>query len=183
MLQIRYNYAMTYTTIHIVRFIILSVIIFVSFLIFSIPKTNAYFTTGQEAVALDNHSALFLIEYSFGMGKRNVHLPVLATNTTTKTANAVSYIIIDETGKKIDGKMSGIVFSDALLSNTGMYVTPKGASKKFTLAVVFTPQIYVARKEYRLQVTHLPFNFDGSQQLQLNPSELKYYTTKLISLD
>ena len=75
-----------------------------------------------------------------------------------------------------------MVLSTAKLNAEKMYVTQKNIGKKFTLAVFFTPEPYELEKKYRLQVNHLPFYFDGAQQLQLNPSELVYYTTKYISL-
>ncbi len=155
---------------------------FILFFLFATP-THAYFTTAQSAEKLDGQSAFFSIEYAFGMKKREVYMPVFAHNQSAPVSeSAVSYAILDEDGKEIAGKMTAIVFSKATLTKEAMYVTKKGTSNTFTLAVVFTPETYDAEKTYRLQVTHLPFNFDGTQQLQLNPSELQYYTTKPISL-
>lgn len=180
---------MTYATIHAVRFIILFAILSVSFIFLSIPEsTRAYFTTNQVEISLDNGtSALFLIEYAFGAGKRDVHMPIFAKSGSEAWRDAVSYQVLDENGTAVNGKVSGIVLSGTPMRD-GMYVVPKGTGKKFTLAVVFTPQEQVStegteEKQYRLQVTYLPFSFDGIQALQLNPSELKYYTTKLISLN
>ncbi len=173
---------MTYATIHFIRFIILGCIIAVSFFVFSGGNAQAYFTTSQSATAIDIHSALFTIDYSFGTEKHALHLPLMAHMGTEKSNTAVSYVILDEDGVVVPGKVAGFVFSSALLGKDSMYTVPKSVAEKFTLIAVFTPTTVVEGKEYRLQVTHLPFNFDGSQQLQLNPSELQYYTTKLISL-
>ncbi len=173
---------MTYTTIHLIRFIILSSILLVSFLVFTAPQAHAYFTTNQEATALDNNALLFNIEYTFGHERHALHMPVFARTGVEKTNNAVSYAILDENNNEVAGKAMGIVFSDAKLTRNGTYMVSKDTTKKFTLAVVFVPTNPIDGKQYRMQVTHLPFNFDGTQELQLNPSELQYYTTKLLTL-
>lgn len=175
---------MTYTIIHTLKSIAFITFFLLLFFIFITSETSAYFTTNQKAVALKNHTGLFLIEYSFGMKKYEVHMPILTENTTTTSDTRVSYQIIDEKGAVVTtGTSTGMVLSNTPLSSKEpQYVTPKGESKKFTLAVFFTPEPASANKKYRLQVTHLPFNFSGTQQLQLNPSELKYYTTKEIFL-
>lgn len=175
---------MTYTIKHTLKPTALITFFLLSFFLFTTSETNAYFTTNQKAVTLKNNTGLFLIEYSFGMGKHEVHMPILAENTTTTSNTRVSYQIIDDEDIVVStGTTAGLVLSNApLASDTAQYVTPKGESKKFTLAVFFTPEQANANKKYRLQVTHLPFNFNGTQQLQLNPSELKYYTTKPLQL-
>ena len=171
---------MTYATIHFIRFVILTAIILVSFILFT-PTTHAYFTTKQEAIALDNHSALFMIDYSFGVEKHELHLPFKTNTGTDKISSELSYTILDENNTSVLGKAVGLVLSPALLNTEGMYTVPKNTAKKFSLFVVFIPKIPVEGMQYRLQVTHLPFDFDGTQQLELNPSELKYYTTELTS--
>ncbi len=151
-------------------------------LAFLATPTHAYFTTAQSAEALTG-GALFTIDYSFGMAKHDVYLPFHAHNqSVAPSADAVSYSILDEDGVVVAGKVSAIVLSNATLGTDGMYKAKKGGAKKFTLVVVFIPETKDTEKTYRLQVTNLPFNFDGTQQLQLNPSELKYYTTKSITL-
>lgn len=151
-------------------------------LTFLATPTHAYFTTAQSAETLTG-GALFTIDYSFGMAKHDVYLPFHAHNQSiVPSTDAVSYSILDEDGAVVAGKVSAIVLSNATLGTDGMYKAAKGAAKKFTLAVVFIPETKDAEKTYRLQVTNLPFNFDGTQQLQLNPSELTYYTTKSIGI-
>lgn len=108
-------------------------------------------------------------------------MPLLAQNGGEKSNAAVSYEILDEDGEKAAGNAFGIVLSTADIGEKGQYVTEKGMGRKFVLAVFFTPTVRDA-DEYRMQVTHLPFSFNGTQELQLNPSELKYYTTGLLPL-
>jgi hypothetical protein len=172
---------MTYATIHLARFIIITLILFVSFVAFVSPS-HAYFTTKQETIALPSHSGLFLIDYDFGVKKSDVRLPVSAVHTSSSSRNAVSYTILDQNNTAVEGTVAGFVYSKAKLQKNGMYFIPKNQAQRLTLAVVFTPKVVDANKQYRLQVNYLPFTFNGTQELQLNPSELKYYTTKLISL-
>ena len=145
------------------------------------PSTaNAYFTTGQRAESFGNGTMLFLIDYAFGHSKRDIVMPVAARNTAARSNDAVSYGIFDAEGNRVPGTAYGVVLSGAPYKDA-LYVIPKGQSQKMTLVVFFTPDVPSADETYRLQVTHLPFNFDGTQQLQLNDSELRYYTTKFIS--
>lgn len=167
---------MTYTTIHSFRFFILAILLSASFFSTN-TQADAYFTTHQEVVPLKNGSALFLIDYAFGMEKRDVYLPVFARNTASTSNNFVSYSILDGHNTEAKGTINGIVLSDTPIKDS-MYITPKGHQKNFRLAVLFTPLTATPQETYRLQVNYLPFNFDGTQQLQLNPSELQYYTTK-----
>ncbi len=138
--------------------------------------SEAYFTTNQEAVRLDQNSILFTIDYQFGHKKHTMTLPVLAEPHSITPPTAVSYQIVDENGDVAGGKSTGIVFSSARLNNSGLYEVTRGTLNDFSLNVIFTPAEYDMNKKYTLNVTHLPFMFDGVQQLQLNPSELKYYT-------
>ena len=171
-----------YTRTHTISLIRVGLMATLVALFFVAVPTHAYFTTGQNAEALTG-GALFTIDYSFGMEKHDVYLPFTAHNQSVAlNTNAVSYAILDEDGAVVKGKVSAIVLSNATLGTDHMYKVAKGSAKKFTLVVVFIPEAPNAEKTYRLQVTNLPFNFDGTQQLQLNPSELKYYTTKSIKI-
>jgi len=173
---------MTYATIHFVRFIILIAVISISFFTFAIPRTHAYFTTNQDARLLDNHTGLFTIDYVFGVRSHTIDMPVLAQNSLETSPNKVSYVILDDNDRVVPGKATALVFSTAELQRSGIYTVSKNEAKKFTLAVLFRPDTIESGMRYRLQVTHLPFMFDGTKQLQLNPSELIYYTTKGIGL-
>ncbi len=145
--------------------------------------THAYFTTAQSAFSLGNGSGLFLIDYKFGMEKREVYMPISAVMSQTVTSStSVSYIILDSEGNEVAGKASAIVLSSTSITDDLIYKISKTQVGKFTLMVVFTPTEKKVGETYRLLVTYLPFNFDRAQQLQLNPSELKYYTTKPITL-
>ncbi|MCR4285290.1 MAG: hypothetical protein NUW00_00170 [Candidatus Kaiserbacteria bacterium] len=150
----------------------------------AIPSiSSAYFTTAQSEMKLGDKSALFLIDFSFGVATHEVQIPITATQSSeTPTSNVVAYTIFDEDGNTAIGTASAIVLSKAKINSKGKYHVAKGLSQNFTLAVIFTPTVVTKVNEYRLQVTHLPFIFDGTQELQLNPSELQYYTTDLLKI-
>lgn len=159
--------------------------IFLLLIIFlAVPNiSNAYFTTAQSEMKLGDGSALFLIDFSFGTMKYDVQIPITATQSLgAPTHNAVAYTIFDEDGDTAIGTASAIVLSKAKINKEGKYHVAKGVSQNFTLAVIFTPTVVTKVNEYRLQVTHLPFTFNETQELQLNPSELKYYTTDLLEI-
>lgn len=167
---------------HTISFVRIGLIGALLAIVFMGAPTHAYFTTAQSAEALAG-GVLFTIDYSFGMEKHDVYLPFFAHNQSfAPSTSTVSYTILDENDNEVKGKVSAVVLSNATLGANGMYKAKKGSAKKFTLAVVLIPEASNPEKTYRLQVTNLPFNFDKSQQLQLNPSELKYYTTKSIAL-
>jgi asparagine N-glycosylation enzyme membrane subunit Stt3 len=157
----------------------------ISLLIFSYTlatPSHAYFKTAQQEVRLQDGTGLFLIEYAFGMEKREVTLPIFAQTAPNVSNTLVSYEILDNEGETAQGTSFGIVLSDTSITEDGMYKVEKGTSKRLTLAVFFTPETKNTGTKYRLHVTHLPFQFDGTQELQLNPSELKHYQTELLSL-
>lgn len=158
-----------------------TILIVATIILFTPLNTNAYFTTAQNQIDLGNGTGLFLIEYKFGMKKYDVHIPVTAM-TNVKQNDVVSYEMLNKNGDVAMGESVGIVLSDATINENGIYVVPKGTSATFTLVVFFTPEKSEDLNRYKLQVTNLPFQFDGTQQLQLNPSELKYYITRSLKL-
>lgn len=144
--------------------------------------TQAYFTTGQRVIKLNDSSALFLIDFVFGHEKHEVHIPLAAHNGTGTSPYSLSYSVLDKSGEIAEGTAAGIVLSEAPLQTSGMYIVPKNMAKKFTLAVFYKNVAAEQKQRYHLQVNHLPFMFDGSQQLQLNPSELESYRTESTGL-
>ncbi len=159
------------------RFIYIFISLFVFVLVLYTPHVHAYVTTSQSEINLDKHAKLFLVTYKLGHESHTVHTPILAKNLPSTSTQALSYEIRDTQGKIIPGKAEGIVLSKSTTKDTH-YVIPKGTTRSLSLAVVFTPEDPTIDTKYHLFVTHLPFSFDGATQLQLNPSELKYYTTK-----
>lgn len=158
-------------------------ILVVGLLFFAAPMlASAYFTTSQQAIDLGNGTGLFLIQYKFGHSDHTIDLPLFAERGDAAKNSVVSYEVYDGDNAVAPGTAVGIVLSDASLIETGFYRTPKGVSHSFTLVVFFRPDENISLGKYNLQVTHLPFVFDGAQQLQLNPSELQYYKTDRLKL-
>lgn len=147
---------------------------------FFVPTpTLAYTTTGTVGFTHNNKTLFNAISFSFGHEKHAVHIPITA-RTDAKSRDALTYEILDADGGAAAGTPLGIVLSNAKVKG-GEYVIPKGKSASFTLLTFFTPTS-TSTEAYRTQVTNLPFTFDGKQELQLNPSELQYYTTKPVTL-
>lgn len=158
---------------------ILIVSLFICGLSFSPSLSHAYKTTAQSATKIEKNVYLFTVDYTFGMEKREVLLPTRTNREKATSTQSIAYEIVDEAGKKVAGTATGIVLSDAQLTKKGFYKTKKGKANAFRLAVTFIPAGTIERS-MRLMVNHLPFNFDGKQELMLNSSELKYYKTPVI---
>lgn len=150
--------------------------------ILSTQGAAAYFTTDQNAFTVDNTTAVFTIDFSFGHASHDITIPVSAQpmSLVENKTSTLGYTITATDGKPAQGRMMGIVLSDAQVSN-GFYKIKKGESAAFTLLVLFVPDTKEART-YAASVSQLPFTFDGKQNLYLHPSELKYYTTPELSL-
>jgi hypothetical protein len=143
--------------------------------------SHAYFTTNQEAFTVNGSVGVFVIDFSFGHERHEVHIPVSAKRDSVHTPAAMAYDVVDANGVSGRGSSVGIVLSDAKIKN-GEYVVPKGVSESFRLLVLYTKGASDTETAFRTQVTHLPFSFNGTTNLQLNPSELQYYTTKLVPM-
>ncbi len=155
----------------------------------SASQTEAYFTTNQTATKINETTALFSIEYAFGLEKRDIYMPVYAERGLlhASTAQKVGYSLHKD-GKKItlQGTTIGMAVSKAPIVN-GMYKLEKGKAQKMTLYVILTTSSTTPEMDYTLQVDKLPFYVDiGKKDLQtqgLNPSELQYYITKQVGLN
>ncbi len=148
-----------------------------------VTPANAYFTTNQESFTVDGKTNVYTINFEFGHAKHDIYIPVHANNSYDAKTDALSYALHDADGKTLARNTVAIVLSNAPTKD-GMYVVKKGTKRSFTLLVIETPTPGVtgAQRDTKLQVTHLPFNFDGKQQLQLNPSELTYYVTNGVDI-
>lgn len=143
---------------------------------------QAYETTNQSAFTVDGHLGVFLIQYSFGHGSYSLHMPLISEHTALKKNEVLSYEIYDDSeGEPAKGTATAIILSPAKVTD-GEYVVPKGFKLPFTFLVFFTPSEDNLGDTYRLQVKHLPFSFNGTQNQMLNQSELERYTTEPLTL-
>lgn len=136
---------------------------------------EAYLTTNQETLRVGN-ATLFLIDYAFGTKAHDLTMPMAAQEGTERKDGTLMYEVRSNTGNRAEGQSYGVILSDAETTNDGLYRVPKGTRETFRLAVLFIPKKF--DEKYDLYVTQLPFAFENKQQLQLNPSELQYYTTR-----
>lgn len=151
--------------------------------------THAYYTTGQTAVKLDDHNALFIIEYTFSNLTNDLYMPTVSKRASASVSidEKVAYTLTNkDKSVQTEGTALGAVLSGAPIVN-GMYKIDKGTAHKLWLAVVVTTPDSSKETNYALQVTQLPYYLDegknGLLPLHLNPSELQYYVTKGITLN
>ena len=150
---------------------------------------DAYFTTSQTAVPLNERAAMFLIEYSFGLPDHDLYMPVIAQRGLEweSTQKKLGYTFAEnESHVHEHGTAAALVVSDAPIVN-GMYKIEKGTAKTMTLLAFLITNPQQHEEDYALQVTRLPYYVDKGagelEALQLNPSELQYYVTKEIELN
>lgn len=141
----------------------------------------AYFTTKQEAFTVNQKYAVFLIDFSFGHADHSITIPLLASTTETRATTSLSYQVLNSTESVAQGAVTGIVIGDVPLAH-GVYMVPKGKAGHFTLLAVYTKSPIEPSGAFHMSVSGLPFTFDGTQELQLNPSELQYYRTPSVPL-
>ncbi len=145
-------------------------------------SADAYLTTSQNAFTVDNRSAIFTIDFTFGHETRDIFIPLPALlNGEGTNPNALGFAVLDEDGKSVPSTAAGIVLGGVPLKN-GFYVIPKGKAATFTLLMIVKSGT-TTETELHAQVTSLPFNFNGTSKQALNPSELQYYKTPNITLN
>lgn len=153
-----------------------------------VPNTShAYFTTKQTAHAFTPTTAVFAIEYAFGLNDYDIYMPVLAERAEDGDSNKINYTLIENDDVvKTKGTTLGMAVAKLPIVD-GMYKIEKGTAQKMTLYVVLTTPSDTLEDDYALQVTHLPYFVDkgGKEKVMeyLNPSELQYYLTKEIELN
>lgn len=146
---------------------------------------QAYFTTDQQTVRLDERTVLHTITYEFGSGKYDVMLPIMASDTVTEERAEVEYTLMAGEDM-VAADTVAIVLSDAEVRDN-QYFVPAEESAVFTLVVLQTlPAVMVSTgADLSVQVTDLPFKLglDGMKyQNGLNDSELRAYRTPGITL-
>jgi hypothetical protein len=148
-------------------------------------ETNAYFTTNQTAIRIDDQHALFAITYKFGSDTEDMYLPALATQDKSGTSSNFDTLTYSfyENGDQVQttGNSLGIIVSKASFVD-GMYKVEKGTAQSFTLVTLLTTEKSTFEEDYALQVTSLPFTL-GTLSQKLNPTELQYYVTKEVELN
>ncbi|MEZ4200014.1 MAG: hypothetical protein R3B69_00190 [Candidatus Paceibacterota bacterium] len=142
---------------------------------------SAYTTSAQEAVQIDETTALFSITFSFGLASRDVYLPIRAVREQAwgEEVNTIGFTIVeDKVPHSEAGSAAGVVISDAEVVGGELYRVPAGTRETFTFYVVMKTEPDDLEADYAVLVTDLPFYRGAEQEYQhLNPSELQYYQT------
>lgn len=168
----------------------LSVMIAALVLVVLPAQSEAYFTTAQSAVKLeDGKGILYSVTYDFGMEKRDLIMPIVPERkeaSSTDQARTMTYAFVGPDGTESAlGESTAVVVSNAEIRD-GQYFIPRGQGKRMTLiALLRLPQTLVYEPyDLSLLVTNLPFTIvtdDAKFQNGLNPSELQYYRTPSVS--
>ena len=149
--------------------------------------SEAYFTTSQSAIKLNDSTVLFTVSYGFGLKDRDLLMPIYTERTEfSKSEDTLSYSILNQGTTTAYGKTVGVVLTkdEDVKVVDGQYFLPAGQSAEFTLISLLTLDEELSDTDLSLLVTHLPFTMvvdEVSHQNQLNPSELQYYLTPSIS--
>lgn len=155
-----------------------------------VPQASqAYFTTEQTATKVTGSTAMYTIEYRFGLQNQDIYMPIVTQRELEigSEEKKVGYSMREDAkAVRSDGVAVGIVLSNAPIVN-GMYKISKGISRKMTLLVIYSAQTDSHEADYALQIDKLPYYVDmGGAQLemrQLNSSEMQYYITPEIELN
>ena len=130
------------------------------FLLSCIPHgAEAYFTTSQSALKLSENTALYTIEYVFGLEDHDLYMPVVAERGLSHGSDEkkLGYIFTEDTDAvQTQGTSAGLVLSSAPLID-GMYKIAKGTAQKMMLFVILTADQSVTEEDFALQVQHLPY--------------------------
>lgn len=156
----------------------------------SLPShASAYFTTKQTAAAVTPSTALYSIEYEFGLKDNDIYMPIVAERGLDNGSDArtLGYTIREDGIEEVKhGQAVAAVFANAPIVD-GMYKLEKGKVHTMTLVAVYKAGADTQENEYALQVDELPYyvaKADGTQTyLKLNPSELQYYMTPVALLN
>jgi hypothetical protein len=160
-----------------------------AFIVASFPfASHAYFTTNQIASTFNKNTALFAIQYDFGLEKNDIYMPIMAERNLPweNDQKKVGYTLRNDKDVVTSGTTSGLVLSSAPIVD-GMYKIAKGTVERMTLFVLLTTPSDAYEMDYALQVDALPYYMDKGEdelmKLQLNPSELTKYVTKEVELN
>jgi hypothetical protein len=138
-------------------------------------------TTDTNQFSVDGNVGVFTIDYRFGHEKHDLTMPLRAVRKESDDATALTYDVVDGEGRSGKGKAYAVILSDAPLKNNH-YMTLKGFAHTFRLLVLYERDPSEANMFFRAQVTALPFAFTNVQNLSLNDSELRKYTTEPLPL-
>lgn len=150
-------------------------------------QSHAYLTTSQTATQYGD-KVLFTITYKFGTKDYDLYMPIMAVrglNIDNKTHN-LGFTIIDS--KKATttqmGQTNALVLANAQIKGE-QYFIPKGTSGEFTFVSILNAKDIAQNTKVVAQVTALPFTMVQPKvtiNAHLNPTELQYYVTPIVSV-
>lgn len=160
-------------------------------LLIALPHSSlAYFTTKQQVIKINENTALFAIDYRFGVKNYDMKLPIGAIRELESgdASPYVGYQLLNSKAVTEVGESYGVVVSSAKIVDNAYFI-PKGHSATFTLYVLAklpkNDKGESKKSRLSLQISSLPFVMTDEQTKlsgHLNPSELQYYVTDAVTL-
>jgi hypothetical protein len=168
---------------HSVKFYLVALFLFVA----APQVSQAYLSTSQTSLRLNDNSILFFVEYEFGHENFSYQLPIKAERGS-KESDALGYDILKDGKLRTNkGDVSAAVLSKAQIKD-GKYMVPEGESASFILMAFLTlPKDRLASStDYSLAVSSLPFEIGADGEYipnKLTKSELARYQTPVVGTD
>lgn len=170
---------------------ILSVVLCGAIFLLGYPQTSSAFkTTDQTATKLSEEAAVYTISYAIGGFAETTYFPAFTERDNITATNTLTFEILeDQETPTTTGTAIGIVTSNDLVFENGMYKLPPRRMGRFTLTVLLITDQDTPEADYALKVKKLPFyRMDESQSNGLRSSgltkgELSYYITDELELN
>lgn len=156
------------------------------FLIFPLV-TDAYTSTRQTAIQIDDHRALFLIEFGFGTRFNDFYIPIKAVRGESYggETDVLGYdVIVDRAGTTTIGSTRSMVLSNLEIVDNQFYRIPAGSNGYFTLITEVTVPAGIPDSEYLIQVTSLPhYVGEDRDRRTVNKIELRSFISPGVELN
>lgn len=149
---------------------------------------EAYRSTDQSVVRLNDDTVLFRIDFDFGFLNADAWLPYMTARDGSSSARALHFRLLDEAGMEVSGGVAyGVVLGDTDIIRDGRYYIPRGERESFSLvvAVRLTPEVADAVGALRLETTALPYTILREGEMSdryLGPADLTTHRTPAILL-
>ena len=150
--------------------------------------TNAYETTEQTALRINDNTVLYTITYKFGFLNRETYMPIGVVRglENSSSSSYVGYDILNQDQVYKEGKVNALVLSSTKIKDNQYYL-PEGKAGYFTLvALVTVPnESLVKEEDLSLKINHLPFTMVKTEsgkktKVYLSSEELEDYVSPRI---
>jgi hypothetical protein len=173
------------------KFHLFAVLTIIGAAVFTPQSSEAFFTTDQQAIRLNEQQILFTINFRFGFINHGFSLPILAERVgySAISDERLQYAL-EADGVAVDyGDVTAIVLTDdedAVVADSRYNFVPRRGADFTLMAIVTLPEVAPTTKNLSLHVTHLPFTMTDlenvTESVQLSEAELNTYRTPAVLL-